>query len=282
VLRPTDPELDPHWNSRMFSQRKRRILVQLQGQFQRCPKGTVFAGAEVSDPMKLGLLARGLSGVLLRIVEGFNPTVHSAFGTSSSQHGTNDNDDDEEEKAHIVVPAYSFFERLVITPPGQDPPALGSEWDESKESMVRRRNPKEAFQFQFNDRDTYSFSFYSMYMDLPTWQLVNLPIPKGDVSLKTFWRDSLLRICMYERHVNSGSSSSTSSYKQPHLVKFNKYAFLLQVRTNAHGSDASYWKLGIVVHLTLDSAPCCPVLFRSSTRIARRRTGRRRPRRCSG
>jgi Protein of unknown function (DUF1769) len=253
VLRPTDPELDPHWNSRMFSQRKRRILVQLQGQFKLCPKGTVYAGAEVSDPMKLGLLARGLSGVLLRIVEGFNPTVHYAFGTSPSQNGTNDNDDDEEEKAHIVVPAYSFFERVVITPPGQVPPALGSEFEESKESMDRRRNPKEAFQFQFNDRDTYSFSFYSMYMDLPTWQLVNLPIPKGDVSLKTFWRDSLLRICMYERHGNNGSSSLSSS-KQPHLVKFNKYAFLLQVSARAHGSDPSCRKLDNAFQLTLFSS----------------------------
>jgi hypothetical protein len=247
VMRPEQPALDPYWNDRMFATKKRRILVQVQGKFKKNPRGTVYAGAEVSDPMQLGLLARGLSNVLLRIVEGFNPGVHSSFGmrrrNNSNKKNGNDDDEQDEEKAHIVVPAYSFFERFVATPPGQNPPMLGSELEESKESLARRRNPTAALAYRFNTTDTYTFAFYSMYVDLPRWQLVNLPIPRGDVSLKTFWHDSHLRICMYEKvtttavdrsaapniSVSSGAAGLLSSQKQPHLHKDNRYAFILQV-----------------------------------------------------
>jgi hypothetical protein len=240
VLRPDPPDLDPHWNAKMFAARKRRILVQVQGRFRRRPEGTVYAGAEVSDPMRVGLLARGLSNVLLRIVEGFNPGVHSSFGTSQADGGGG-----EEEKAHIVVPAYSFFERVVATPPGLDPPELGSELEEAKESLDRRRDPAAAMAHRFNAEDTYTFSFHSMYVDLPRWRLVNLPLPRGDVSLRTFWHDSHLRICMYEKAEagvasaagasgTSSSPASSSSRRPPHLHKDNRYAFVLQVRFVSH------------------------------------------------
>ena len=36
-----------------------QFILQIQGQFKIQPRGVLFAGAEVSEPMKLGLLAKG-------------------------------------------------------------------------------------------------------------------------------------------------------------------------------------------------------------------------------
>jgi hypothetical protein len=36
-----------------------QLILQIQGKFKRLPQGVLYAGAEVSQPMKLGLLAKG-------------------------------------------------------------------------------------------------------------------------------------------------------------------------------------------------------------------------------
>jgi hypothetical protein len=204
ILRPPNPEDDPYWNERIFSKRKRRLVIQIQGKFKYKPEGVVYAGAEVSDQMKLGMLVRGLCGMLLKLVESCNSNVHYSFG------------DGKGEKPHIVAPAYTFFERVLATPPGETPPPMDLFFEESIESISRRKTCKS--NGEWNTTDTYSLSFYSMYIDLPTWKLVGLPV-SGDISLKTFWGNSLLSICMYEK---------TGTEKQ-HLQQFNRYGFAVQV-----------------------------------------------------
>lgn len=206
LLRPDPPDRDPYWNDRIFSKKKRRVIIQLQGKFRYVPQGIVYAGAEVSQPMKLGLVTRGLSTVLLRLVESFNSNVHYSFGDKKGN-----------EKAHIVVPAYTFFEQIVITSPGETPPPITELFDEPKESRAARKASKGAGH-QWNTTDTYSFSFYSMYIDLVHWHIVGIPV-SGDISLKTFWGDSLLRIGMYEK---GGDQAQ-------HIQEKNTYAFALQV-----------------------------------------------------
>lgn len=206
ILRPPNPEVDdPYWNERIFAKKKRRMIVQIQGKFKYQPQGVVYAGAEVSDQMKLGLLTKGLCGVLLRLVESFNTQVHYSYGDSAG-----------DEKPHIVIPAYSFFERVVATPPGEQPPPIDVLFEESKASISERRRSDGTG--IWNTTDTFSLSFFSMYIDLPTWQLTSLPL-QGDISLKTFWGESLLNLCMYEK-----------LGKQPeHYQNSNKYAFAIQV-----------------------------------------------------
>lgn len=209
IVRPTIPTDDPYWNERIFSIKKRRLVVQIQGQFKREPKGIVFAGAELSDPMKLGLVTRGVSGILLRLVESFNSNVHYSYG-------------DNEERAHIVVPAYTFFERVIATPPGEMPPSIGEPFEESSESMTSRKVTKSVG--KWNTNDTYSLEFYSMYIDLPTWTLVSLPV-SGNIALRTFWGNALLKICMYELETNAEMFRD-----QKHLEHLKRYVFAVQVR----------------------------------------------------
>lgn len=206
IVRPPNPEDDPYWNERIFSKRKRRLVIQIQGKFKYKPVGIVFAGAEVSEQMKLGMLVRGLCGMLLKLVDSYNSNVHYSFGDSKGL-----------EKPHIVAPAYTFFERVVATPPEETPPPMDCFFEESTESINKRKASES--NGEWNTTDTYSLSFYSMYIDLPTWKLVSLPV-SGDISLKTFWGNSLLSICMYEK---------TGTEKQ-HLQQFNRYCFAVQTK----------------------------------------------------
>jgi len=208
LVKPSKPEEDPYWHDRMFSKKKRRIFVQLQGKFKRKPVGTVYAGSEVSDPMKLGLVTKGICSILLKLVESFNSNVHYSYG-------------DAKEFAHIVVPAYTFFENIVATPPGQEAPAMGDSFGESKESKAARKAGK-GFG-EWNTEDTYSLEFYSMYIDLAMWKLVNLPVSR-DIGLGSFWGNSFLRIVMYE------APPVDTKGKQRHLKDALKRHFTFKVR----------------------------------------------------
>jgi hypothetical protein len=194
LLRPQDLNDDPYWSERIFSKMKRRIVLNVQGQFKRQPQGTVFAGAEISQHMKLGLIGRSLAQLLLKLCESFVGTIHYSFG-------------DGQESPHIVAPAIKMFERIVITPPGQTPPPMHEPFEESADSIAQRKRTKDVKSW-INTTDTFSLSWYSMNVDLPTWRLVGLPMAKN-IDLKTFWNDSLLRICMYEevgnetKHLNN-------------------------------------------------------------------------------
>jgi hypothetical protein len=139
-----------------------------------------------------------------------NANMHYSFG-----------DDEHKEEAHIVVPAYTFFERLVATPPGETPPLLGDDFTEPEESLLQRRKSKSTG--DWNTSDTYSMSFYSMYVDLPRWKIVNVPVTK-DIDLKTFWGNSFLRIVLYEMNTPPGDSR--------HLRDYNDYALVIQVKFN--------------------------------------------------
>lgn len=221
--------VDPFWNERIFARKKRRLVINIQGQFVRQPVGVVYAGAEMTDPkMQLGLLTRGLAKVLLKLVERFNANMHYSFGhyntTTNNNNNianniTNDDDDDPDlEVPHIVAPAFTFFERLVTTPAGETPPSMYDAFEETPESIACRK--KTTSFGTWNTTDTYSFSFYSMYIDLPSWKLVGLPA-SGDIGLETFWGKSMLRICMYEK---------TGTASDKHWQKENQYAFSVQMK----------------------------------------------------
>jgi hypothetical protein len=204
ILRPIDPTTDPYWNERIFSTKKRRFVCQLQGKFKYVPENPVFAGFEVTDPMSLGLIAKGLCGALLKFLKSFNSHLHYAFGS-------------DKERAHIVFPAWSSFERFVVTKPGDTPPKMGEDFVESKESVSARKAMRS--KPEWNTQDTYSMSFYTMYFDLAQWKLVNLPF-MNDIDLHTFWKNSDCRLSVYEK---TGSDDK-------HLISKCRYFFVVQVR----------------------------------------------------
>lgn len=111
LVRPTDPQDDPFWNDRVFAKKRRRILMLLQGKLKYQPEGPLYAGMEVSDPMKLGLMSSGICSIILKFIQNFDPNLHYSFG-------------DDMQKAHMTAMAESFFDQLIVTPPGEQAPAV--------------------------------------------------------------------------------------------------------------------------------------------------------------
>ena len=197
IMRPPHPSDDPFYNEKVFSKKRRRFEIQIQGRFKYAPSGTVWCGFEVSEEMKLGLVSKGLCNLLLRLVSKTVPgDMHFSFGDTKN-----------EELPHISFPAWTLFDKVVVTKPGEEPPPLGEVLPESaKSSSARKRSANTG---DWNTEDTYSFSYHSMYLDLPIWHVVNLPT--SDIDLKSFWRDSLLRIVVYENNDDQNSKHLQSS-----------------------------------------------------------------------
>lgn len=111
IIRPNDPTSDPYWNERLFSKKKRRVIMYLQGKLKYVPTGSLYAGLEITQPMKLGLMASGLCNLILTFIQKFDSNLHYSFG-------------DKEEKAHMTSTAECFFDQLVVTTPGETPPKV--------------------------------------------------------------------------------------------------------------------------------------------------------------
>jgi len=145
-------------------------------------------GIEIAQQMKLGLVAKGLCSMLLNFMQRLMADIHYSFGDSSNN-----------EYSHIVFPLKNI-DRLVITKEGETPPKLGSVIHETEDSIAKRKSLREHEFREWNVTDTYTMSFNTMYVDLPTWQIVNVPIMK-DMDLRTFWGESQLRMVAYEVNV---------------------------------------------------------------------------------
>ena len=129
--------------------------------------------------------------------------------------GNNDNS----ENARIVFPCWTFVDRLIVTPMNETPPKLGEIIHESPESVkLRKKSTNSLGDWKLNH--TYTMSFNSSNIDLPSWSLVNLPCLQN-TDLHKFWGDSNLRIVMYD---------VPKKYAQEkHLQKRLNYGFNLEV-----------------------------------------------------
>jgi hypothetical protein len=102
---------------------------------------------------------------------------------------------------------------------------MGEPFIESDASSKARRSYKKKIDWDVSN--TYSMSFYSMYIDFPSWSIVRLPGGR-DMHLSLFWGDALASVVMYE---HQGS-------KDKHLTSLTKYILAVQVcgSLRTHGS----------------------------------------------
>eukprot|EP00977_Amphora_coffeiformis_P020520 scaffold8332_cov172-Amphora_coffeaeformis.AAC.2 len=185
LVRPPKLDEDPYWSDRIFSKKKRRLVLNIQGKFKRPVQGSLYVGGEITSPMNLSLFTRGLLGMLIKLLESGFSGLQYSFG-----------DEKKKLSPRISVPAFSGMERVVVTPPDETPPPMtGDPFEESKQDRTKRLKSKD---WQWNTTDTYSFSFFSMYVDLCTWKIVNVPI-SSDINLRRLWNDGDFRLVMYEK-----------------------------------------------------------------------------------
>ena len=57
LVRPSQE--DKYWHDRVFADKNRRLVVQVQGKFKYEPKGPVYAGLEASQELHMGRLSKG-------------------------------------------------------------------------------------------------------------------------------------------------------------------------------------------------------------------------------
>jgi Protein of unknown function, DUF547/Protein of unknown function (DUF1769) len=154
-----------------------------------------------------------ICNLLLKFLASFAKDLHYSFGN-------------DRENGHIVAPAWNMFQSIIVTPPGEAPPQLGGDLDEPPESMIARANSNQYG--MWNITDTFTLSYHSMYVDLPTWQVVKLPFAPS-LDLKTFWGKSMLSICIYD---------VPQQAKGYHLKQHNDYFLSIQLKFNDSESDA--------------------------------------------
>ena len=137
------------------------------------PEGPLFLGCELEHAIKVGTLTKGLVGILLAMVRRINPGFHYAWGPASAACCTT-NPPGEYEKTHLSFPVEASMDRIVITKPGQTPPTLGQELEETNESVKRRRKTG-AGAVDWNLEDTYTMCLWSAYCDWIKWKSLNVP-----------------------------------------------------------------------------------------------------------
>ena len=172
LVRPPRETDDPYYHPRIFRGKRRRFEIQIQGRFTRPDAGILYAGGEIGlRQMALGLLLRGVARGLLGLISQVLP-IHYSFGSRSG-----------DEAPHIVSPLWAAADRMIVSADGETPPELGSVAAlDSEPAEQRKLRRLEAYSATFDPTCTYTFSFNTSNVDLPTWRLCGVPL-FGDYDL---------------------------------------------------------------------------------------------------
>ena len=139
--------------------------------------------------MEVGIITRSICRAVLKFVGTMVSNLHHSFGDSQ--------DNPDYELPHLVAPLFSGMDRVVVTPPGQTPPPLGSPFIEDIEFRKARLKSKSLFEFPLKLECTYSLSVYAGNLDLPNWQMTGVPMV-GAQDLRSFFGDATIRMGGYE------------------------------------------------------------------------------------
>ena len=151
---PQDPVFEPY-----FEGKRRLIELQFQGRFKQVPRGPLYMGVEVPlPPLSLGFVTKSMGNVVLALMKRLLPGLHHSLGGKG-------------ENPHIVFPILSALDSFIVTPEGEEPPPLGV-------AQLPASNDRQAYvdgKKKFEVGPWYSIGFHSMYLNLITWKIANVP-----------------------------------------------------------------------------------------------------------
>ena len=227
--------------------------VQVQGKFKRVPSGDIYVGADISTRMELGIITRSFCRAILSFASTMVQDLHYSFGDRPSVPNY--------EIPHLVAPIFKSMDRVVITPPGAEPPKMGVPFYEDLEARRLRMKTKLSNNWTIDTSSTYSFSVNTFNIDLCSWTLIGVPMLKN-MDMRTFFGDGSLRLVGYELPYSEAAKYPDGRHAQRSL----NYVFNLRVgkagveRRRVFNESAA--SLDVVDGLiAVPAVPLCCVVF---------------------
>ncbi|KNC86931.1 hypothetical protein SARC_00933 [Sphaeroforma arctica JP610] len=198
-----------------FHGKKRTFELQVQGKFSGITEDDcVYLGVETPEYLRLGFWAR----MMLTLVKAFVHRIEPSSTVSLGDYYTG-------EVGAISFPLQESCDRLMVTPPGEEPPSL-SRSDMLPEGMTK---DERKMYTTYNNDDTYTLSMHGMYVDWLKWHVVNIPgVP--DLHMESFCDDMPVSIVAYTLPKNHSGSH--------HCVE-KKYIFQVKMSPNKEPSGVS-------------------------------------------
>eukprot|EP00051_Salpingoeca_urceolata_P024545 m.432594 g.432594 ORF g.432594 m.432594 type:complete len:420 (+) comp20245_c5_seq6:323-1582(+) len=165
----------PEW----FTSKQRQFEFQIQGRFKKVPHGQVWLGLQKPEPLQLSFLRRSAATIIFKFVLAFGRKVAQSWGESGRPG----------DLPILAFPLLSAMDAFDETPPGEEPPVLGSELKLTPSKRPHSR--AERFKLGW----TYTFSVSSRYADFERWQVVVPPF--GHVDIAGFTERPVLPFVIY-------------------------------------------------------------------------------------
>eukprot|EP00930_Biecheleria_cincta_P095271 TRINITY_DN8724_c0_g1_i4.p1 TRINITY_DN8724_c0_g1~~TRINITY_DN8724_c0_g1_i4.p1 ORF type:complete len:331 (+),score=65.08 TRINITY_DN8724_c0_g1_i4:44-1036(+) len=175
-----------------FEGKARQWELRLQGRFKTEPGDSLWFGAELPDPVELGWAARGAVTLILNLASKLSALrgVQFDYNLDWTDLGGGD-----EHRPHFTYPLLGA-DAVIQTPAGKTPPILSEPL--AKMSMAEKQL------VNLNTKDTYTFGFWTRYMDFVRWRITDMPfganrsfesyIGKNPVHLTVYRLDSLSEV----------------------------------------------------------------------------------------
>ena len=211
VRDPTVPVLTPGTFYRRYFE------IQLQGRFKQAPE-RFFIGMELSEVLRLSMMARGISNTLFSFVRSYEPDIDVSFG-SKDKVGV------DFELPHLVAPLFKGCDIVVETPDGEALPTLGTD------ITGGRTHPKGGRPMRIRLDCTYTICTFSTCIDLFAWKVKGTPVGDVDVG-KVVGRDNAIRVVMYalQPPANGGARHGA---RPAHAIAHKAYMLCVQLEPPA-------------------------------------------------